>query len=58
MNENGKISVNTDDIFPIIKKWLYSDKDIFIREMVSNACDSINKLKRLVAMGVAEINDD
>jgi molecular chaperone HtpG len=58
MNENGKISVNTDDIFPIIKKWLYSDKDIFIREMVSNACDSINKLKRLVAMGEAEINDD
>ena len=57
MNENGKISVNTDDIFPIIKKWLYSDKDIFVREMVSNACDAINKLKRLAAIGEAEIDN-
>ena len=39
----GHISVNTNDIFPIIKKWLYSEHDIFIRELVSNACDAITK---------------
>ncbi len=45
--EKGKISVETENIFPIIKKWLYSEKDIFIRELVSNACDAITKLKKI-----------
>ncbi len=55
VNEKGNISINTENIFPIIKKWLYSDKDIFIREIISNASDAINKHKRLVDMGeVAE----
>jgi len=45
--EKGKISVDTENIFPIIKKWLYSEKDIFIRELVSNACDAIAKLKKI-----------
>ncbi|GBF51922.1 heat shock protein 90 [Leptospira ryugenii] len=45
--EKGKISVETENIFPIIKKWLYSEKDIFIRELVSNACDAISKLKKV-----------
>lgn len=43
----GRISVETENIFPIIKKWLYSEKDIFIRELVSNASDAISKLKKL-----------
>ena len=43
----GKISVHTDNLLPIIKKWLYSDSDIFIRELVSNAQDAIMKLKKL-----------
>ena len=42
-SRKGNISVNTTDIFPIIKKWLYSEHDIFIRELVSNACDAITK---------------
>jgi molecular chaperone HtpG len=46
-SETGKISVDTENIFPIIKKWLYSEKDIFIRELVSNACDAIAKLKKI-----------
>lgn len=49
--EKGGISVQTEHIFPIIKKWLYSEKDIFLREMVSNACDACTKLKRLTSMG-------
>ncbi len=53
----GNISVNSENLFPIIKKWLYSDKDIFLRELVSNACDAITKLKKLVAMGEADISD-
>lgn len=56
--EKGNISINTENIFPIIKKWLYSEKDIFIRELVSNASDAINKLKKLDAMGEAEIPED
>ncbi len=52
--ETGNISVNTEDIFPIIKKWLYSDKDIFLRELVSNASDAIAKMKRLVSLGEAD----
>lgn len=55
---SGGISVTTENIFPIIKKWLYSDKDIFLRELVSNACDAITKLKRLSSMGEYEISDD
>ncbi len=49
--KQGGISVETQHIFPIIKKWLYSDKDIFVREIVSNASDAITKLKRLVSLG-------
>ncbi|MDB1955846.1 molecular chaperone HtpG [Clostridium tertium] len=47
----GNISIHTENIFPIIKKWLYSDKDIFIRELISNGCDAISKYKRLVSLG-------
>lgn len=47
MNESGKISVQTENIFPIIKKWLYSERDIFLRELVSNAVDAISKLKKI-----------
>lgn len=53
--ENGNISIHTENIFPIIKKWLYSDKDIFVRELISNGCDAISKLKRLASIGEAEI---
>ncbi|EPZ58752.1 hypothetical protein H477_1505 [[Clostridium] sordellii ATCC 9714] len=44
-NKRGNISIHTENIFPIIKKWLYSDKDIFIRELISNGCDAINNIK-------------
>ena len=57
-NKRGNISIHTENIFPIIKKWLYSDKDIFIRELVSNGCDAISKLKRLDSMGEANISTD
>ena len=50
-NKKGNISIHTENIFPIIKKWLYSDKDIFIRELISNGCDAVNKYKRLISMG-------
>ena len=43
----GNLSINSENLFPIIKKWLYSDHDIFAREMVSNGCDAITKLKKL-----------
>ena len=43
----GNISVNSENIFPIIKKWLYSDKDIFIRQLISNGCDDVSKHKRV-----------
>ena len=57
--EKGGISVQTEHIFPIIKKWLYSDKDIFLREIVSNACDACTKLKRLYSLGeVKDVNCD
>ncbi|MFW2487220.1 molecular chaperone HtpG [Clostridium chromiireducens] len=58
IKENGNISIDTENIFPIIKKWLYSDKDIFIREVISNACDAISKFQRLVSLGEATINGD
>ncbi len=52
--KKGGISVQTENIFPVIKKWLYSDKDIFLRELVSNACDAITKHKRLVSLSQAD----
>ncbi len=51
LNKKGGISVETAHIFPVIKKWLYSEKDIFLREIVSNACDAVTKLKRLSSLG-------
>jgi molecular chaperone HtpG len=56
--ERGNLSINSENIFPIIKKWLYSDHDIFVRELVSNGCDAITKLKKLEIMGEAELPDD
>ena len=56
--EQGNLSINSENIFPIIKKWLYSDHDIFLRELVSNGCDAITKLKKLALIGEAEIADD
>jgi len=56
--ETGNISIHTENILPIIKKWLYSDKDIFVRELVSNSSDAISKLKKLVAIGEAEVSGD
>ena len=50
-NKKGSLSINSENIFPIIKKWLYSDHDIFFRELVSNGCDAITKLKKLEVMG-------
>ncbi|MBO5998661.1 MAG: molecular chaperone HtpG [Lachnospiraceae bacterium] len=49
--EKGSLSINSENMFPIIKKWLYSDHDIFIRELISNGCDAITKLKKLDVMG-------
>ncbi len=56
MKREGQIKVDSENLFPIIKKWLYSDKDIFIREITANACDAIKKYKSLCLMG--EIQDD
>ncbi len=50
-NKHGNLSINSENIFPIIKKWLYSDHDIFYRELISNGCDAITKLKKLDMMG-------
>jgi molecular chaperone HtpG len=55
VNEKGNISIQTENIFPIIKKWLYSEKDIFLRELISNASDAISKLKKLADIGEAEL---
>ena len=54
-HETGGISVETQNIFPVIKRWLYSDKEIFVREIVSNACDAVTKLGRLISLG--EVKD-
>ena len=51
MKEKGNISINTENIFPIIKKFLYSDQDIFLRELISNAVDATTKLKKLSSIG-------
>lgn len=56
--EKGNLSINSENIFPIIKKWLYSDTDIFLRELVSNACDAIVKLKKLGSMGKFPIDEN
>ncbi len=56
--KRGSLSINSDNIFPIIKKWLYSDHDIFIREVVSNACDAVTKLRKLALIGEYEEADD
>lgn len=55
--EKGSLSIHSENIFPIIKKWLYSDHDIFVRELISNACDAITKLKKLEVLGEATIPD-
>ena len=56
--KHGNLSINSENIFPIIKKWLYSDHDIFARELVSNGCDAITKLKKLEVMGEYAFPDD
>ena len=55
--KSGNVSINTENIFPIIKKWLYSEKDIYIREVVSNSSDAISKLKKLISVGEADIDE-
>ena len=57
-NEHGNLSINSQNIFPIIKKWMYSDHDIFYRELISNACDAITKLKKLDLIGEYEAPHD
>ena len=57
-NEQGNLAINSENIFPIIKKWLYSDHDIFFRELISNGCDAITKLKKLDMMGEYQLPDD
>ena len=56
--KTGKVTVTTENIFPVIRQWLYSDQDIFIRELVSNCCDAVAKFKRLVELGQAEASED
>ena len=56
--KKGSLSISSENIFPIIKKWVYSDHDIFAREMVSNGCDAITKLKKLDMMGEYQLPDD
>ena len=58
MAKKGSLSISSENIFPIIKKWVYSDHDIFFREMVSNGCDAITKLKKLDMMGEYQLPDD
>lgn len=58
INEHGSLSINSENIFPIIKKWLYSDHDIFFRELISNGSDAITKLKKLELMGEANLPEE
>lgn len=58
MYGKGTVSINAENIMPVIKQWLYSDKDIFVRELVSNGCDAISKLKRLVNTGEATVENE
>ena len=57
-NKKGSLSITSENIFPVIKKWLYSDHDIFYRELISNGCDAITKLKKLDMMGEASLPVD
>ena len=57
-SRTGSLSIESENMFPIIKKWLYSDHDIFIRELISNGCDAITKLKKLEIMGEYQMPDD
>ncbi len=56
--EQGNLSINSENLFPIIKKWLYSDQDIFVREMISNGCDAVTKIKKLDVMGEYQLEAD
>jgi len=56
--KHGSLSISSENIFPIIKKWVYSDHDIFVRELISNGCDAITKLKKLDMMGEYQLSDD
>lgn len=56
--KHGNLSIHSENIFPIIKKWMYSDHDIFFRELISNGCDAITKLKKLEVMGEYTFPDD
>ncbi len=56
--KNGNLSINSENIFPVIKKWLYSDHDIFVRELLSNGCDAVTKLKKLSLMGEFDEPDE
>jgi molecular chaperone HtpG len=56
--ERGNLSIHSENLFPIIKKWLYSDHDIFVRELISNGCDAITKLKKLEVMGEVNLPED
>ena len=55
--KHGNLSISSENIFPIIKKWVYSDHDIFVRELISNGCDAITKLKKLDMMGEYQLPD-
>ena len=57
-NKHGSLSITSENIFPVIKKWLYSDHDIFYRELISNGCDAITKLKKLDLMGEYTLPED
>ena len=57
MEKRGKIKISSENMMPIIKKWLYSDKDIFLREIVANGVDAVTKHKQLVDMGEAQKED-
>ncbi len=56
--EKGSLSIHSENIFPIIKKWLYSDHDIYIREVISNACDAITKVRKLNGMGEIDLPEN
>ncbi|MDD6212880.1 MAG: molecular chaperone HtpG [Clostridiales bacterium] len=57
-NKKGSLSINSENLFPIIKKWLYSDHDIFLRELISNGCDAVTKLNKLEGMGEVSFPED
>ena len=57
-SKSGNLSINSENLFPIIKKWLYSDHDIFLRELISNGCDAVTKLNKLIGMGEVDLPAD